>query len=687
MAISPTVFKTADKRLIVAPQVSGKTSIDPYFKKPSLWSISPTTGESGRIYENGSLIFLLDADIRTNATAGQQPLNIPASSGELGFIVDIEIPAGVTAQVFVAGHNYDARFYTSGRYYGSITLDSTLSVAYAFVRWFAGSSNEFVKVKEFFVFDASIFTYTDFLRSPNAILQYEQKNTRPEISRVLPRLGWTDAAPNELVVGRWLGNQLYYSEQLQQSANWKPSGMSITANAAVAPDGNTTADRLIAAGVGKMYQVNNFPSLATGPKCFSVWLKAVSGQVAVSLRLNNAGGATVKETIFTVDTNWKRYFITGSVTTTGCHAEISFSSATGIDVWGAQVVDGDVPGAYTLTTTALLPAGTKPANSPTPTEIPNSQAVVGDRLENAAWDGLFTTPIAWICVGPGEPGTWKAVYLFDALPATEDPYFYSFIGASGVWQIEQGSGFVMSPMSLVFNSGAAQAYLIQSNLSCCVPYELLTYSIEALAVAGGQIQWRPGDQNAINVGTPGIYVGDVTLAATVALPNQAKLGAASAGVTATLKSALVRPKYPFLTTAPSSFTGVPPNQVPANPVAAVPDTWYCGGTPPTYAAGVLSLIPYQPLFIRPSQGIVVGKTYRVRVNITTAGTVTTTLGLTFLKADGTQTSSPVTIDATTTGIKMITMVAPVDAIAIAIYSDTFGGGASFSIDYARFYSE
>ena len=34
----------------------------------------------------------------------------------------------------------------------------------------------------------------------------------------------------------------------------------------------------------------------------------------------------------------------------------------------------------------------------------------GDRLENTAWDGSQTTPIAWVCVATGNPGVWHAVY-------------------------------------------------------------------------------------------------------------------------------------------------------------------------------------------------------------------------------------------------------------------------------------
>ena len=419
MAISPYVYKLNDTRRIVTPQVSGSTSIDPYFLRPytAAWN-GGNVGNRGltwQYYEGEWQLLALGGDVRTNQSNAL--LSIPGGGNYLGFIVTLEgIPEGAKVQIFVAGHNYAADIYRDGRYHGKILLDQAATVIYAWCHWQAGDVEGTIKVKELFFFDAGKYTYEDFLQSPNAILQYEGKDTRATISRVLPRLGFVDSALNELVsTGRWLGNQLRYSEDLSQVTYWHAGGATITQNATTAPDGTNTADKILSVSAGRVYQDAPLSdNLATGNKTFSVWVKSVSGNTPFKLRVKQAFGETVNELDQICGLQWNRFFITGEVTTQGCTAEIEVTSATGIYVWGMQVVDTDSePGAYTKTTSAILPPGTKPSGAPT-FDIPNIEGRVGDRLENLSWDGKFATPIAWICTAPGNPGTWKEVYLFDA---------------------------------------------------------------------------------------------------------------------------------------------------------------------------------------------------------------------------------------------------------------------------------
>ncbi|MGR7276870.1 phage head spike fiber domain-containing protein, partial [Klebsiella aerogenes] len=75
-----------------------------------------------------------------------------------------------------------------------------------------------------------------------------------------------------------------WSQDFTQAASWTPSGVTLTANDVVSPDGNTTATKLIeTAGsstvMHTLLATTTMAATAGQPYTFSIWAKANTGSV------------------------------------------------------------------------------------------------------------------------------------------------------------------------------------------------------------------------------------------------------------------------------------------------------------------------------------------------------------------------------------------------------------------------
>ena len=175
-------------------------------------------------------------------------------------------------------------------------------------------------------------------------------------------------------------NLLLYSQEFDNAA-WSVSGLNApTANAIIAPDGTLTADALTpntATTVSK--RIFQTISSITGAYTFSLYAKVGTYNLIqvyyggtgtdyanFDLSTGTTGTVVGSATITSVGNGWYRlsHTITASaqVNVTVCFidsttaARASSSAATGtVYVWGAQLVQGSVPGDYRATTSAALP--------------------------------------------------------------------------------------------------------------------------------------------------------------------------------------------------------------------------------------------------------------------------------------------------------------------------------------------
>ena len=145
-------------------------------------------------------------------------------------------------------------------------------------------------------------------------------------------------------------NFVTYSEEIKSTNSWTiQSGVTVTNNDVLAPNGTLTADKLVGNGTtGVFKQVTNLDGVITR----SVYLKSVTGNVSVTIK-----DPVLTQTTKTLNLNetWQRYTLTEDNLHTGSIQGIWIDDipSSGIYMWGAQIVKGDQPKDYLKTTDRL----------------------------------------------------------------------------------------------------------------------------------------------------------------------------------------------------------------------------------------------------------------------------------------------------------------------------------------------
>lgn len=182
-----------------------------------------------------------------------------------------------------------------------------------------------------------------------------------------------------LLIEEQRANSLTYSQRFDVFASnspngWETSNTTISANAAVAPDGASTADKLIANNGAVGGQINQTIT-GTSQNTFSVFAKAAEF-TQIYLGFNTGAGAcfdlssgTVvltdagfSSSITSVGSGWYRCSITGTGITgryriylaSSGSKTISGNGTSGVLLWGAQLEAGAFATSYIPTTTTSL---------------------------------------------------------------------------------------------------------------------------------------------------------------------------------------------------------------------------------------------------------------------------------------------------------------------------------------------
>ena len=151
---------------------------------------------------------------------------------------------------------------------------------------------------------------------------------------------------------QWAPNNLLtFSEQFDNTA-WFKGNTTVTANAAVAPDGSTTADQIAFAAVANAnIQPNPAVTVTAGlTYTFSVYVRASAAVSNVNLSLQGS------DTLVSIGTDWTRVSMT--VTASGGTLSPTLvtrnSVASTIFAWGAQLELGSTATTYNPTTVKNL---------------------------------------------------------------------------------------------------------------------------------------------------------------------------------------------------------------------------------------------------------------------------------------------------------------------------------------------
>lgn len=162
-------------------------------------------------------------------------------------------------------------------------------------------------------------------------------------------------------------NSLLWSQDFT-NAVWNPFSATVTGNAAVAPDGTTTASRVARAGSGGFYDVYQFAppgAFAIGDALtFSIY--AIQGTAGVKLQLyfefRNAAGTVIagaSSAASTLTGSWQRFSLTATVppgtTSVDVVAFLANTTTVGdfITVWGAQLERRPSASGYVPTTISI----------------------------------------------------------------------------------------------------------------------------------------------------------------------------------------------------------------------------------------------------------------------------------------------------------------------------------------------
>jgi len=149
-------------------------------------------------------------------------------------------------------------------------------------------------------------------------------------------------------------NLLRYSEQFDQSAWIKTSGITLSSNVETAPDGNLTADGLTRTATNEfLYSASS----VTGTLTLSCWVKVASGTATFFMQsFSGADGGQTSPTK-TATTEWQRFELTVSTTVPSNFYPCLGAINTTFYIWGAQLQEG-------TTATDYIPTGATISGAP-----------------------------------------------------------------------------------------------------------------------------------------------------------------------------------------------------------------------------------------------------------------------------------------------------------------------------------
>jgi hypothetical protein len=225
----------------------------------------------------------------------------------------------------------------------------------------------------------------------------ERRGISPSVLFALAEPGvWLD--PSDTANLSWRRNLLTFTEQFD-NAVWSKVGSTVSANSAIAPDGTTTADKLIPTATVAQHRVDFTTTIAADTYTFSVYVKAdgynfawlrigTNPSAVFSLVDGTITGLAGTATATNVGSGWWRLTISGSsLANSICRVNAANDSAgsdflgngtSGILIWGAQLELGSTATDYqritdvNTETAALFPnatlyqdtAGTTPVTTP-----------------------------------------------------------------------------------------------------------------------------------------------------------------------------------------------------------------------------------------------------------------------------------------------------------------------------------
>jgi len=166
----------------------------------------------------------------------------------------------------------------------------------------------------------------------------------------VPRLTYQNGGGGcpSLLLEKQSTNLVTYSEQFDNAGWTKQSGVSVTANQTISPDGTQNADLVVGGGSSGIFQ-SGLTVSTTVANTKSVYLKGVSGGEVVRLQDPNQ---TLGYTVCTLTTSWQRFTLSEVQSGGVAGLWVTLIPSGGIYMWGAQLEPSSYPTSYIPTTSA-----------------------------------------------------------------------------------------------------------------------------------------------------------------------------------------------------------------------------------------------------------------------------------------------------------------------------------------------
>ena len=142
---------------------------------------------------------------------------------------------------------------------------------------------------------------------------------------------------------KWAPHNLQTDSQDFSGASWSTTNTTVTANAADAPDGTATADKIEQTASGD-WRITGLNSVVDADYTYGVFLKTVSGTGSIGIRIYD--GASFSDTLCSVTEEWQLFTVSSSGTTQNIYIDsrVSGSTLTEVYAWGAHLYRSDLGG-------------------------------------------------------------------------------------------------------------------------------------------------------------------------------------------------------------------------------------------------------------------------------------------------------------------------------------------------------
>lgn len=295
-------------------------------------------------------------------------------------------------------------------------------------------------------------------------------------------------APPKLLLEDSRTNLLTYSEQFDNTA-WAKTAVSVSANATTAPDGTTTADKLVETTdptAHTIYRAVGISFTAGNKYTYSFYVKQAERNVAAIAIDGGPFGGTSQKIAFNISTQtifgvigtssygyencgngWFRIWLTTVEATTTATAGVRFyvresnnvevytgDGTSGIYIWGAQLEAGSYPTSYIPTTTAAVTRAADLSSSAASTRVADQTSVTGTNFSD--WynqsEGTFVVDYAYLTATPDDYSE-----IFNVSDGTTNNRImlrkpnYSgnqiYVATSGVAQVDMADTFQQSTIA------------------------------------------------------------------------------------------------------------------------------------------------------------------------------------------------------------------------------------------------